>query len=329
MTPGSLNLRCPNCKNALAHTPGSGANCESCSCAFAESDGILDLLGDPDPAVRTELRGLAKENGVDFDVAGPEGVKFLRSVGVETLSGLMDASRGGRVQYYQQTAAAYFEALARSQIDAHLKVAEIGAEGTLWKLRVIEDLCDEAFALNIFFQVGDTVPPGSLAVRVLGDMNDLPFLDASLNLLIYSATLHHSSDLDTALTEASRVLQPGGRAIVVNEPVAGAAKGLGGSMGHDRDEDIHEDEVSFRRWRRAIRNSGLTADHFVPAWFIGQMRNGKNLPPDTRFGRLAEGLAPLARSSALADVLRSTARVPAQAVLGLPLNAVLWKTGER
>lgn len=142
---------------------------------------------------------------------------------------------------------------------------------------------------------------------------------------LYSATLHHSTDVGLALTEASRVLRSGGRAIVVNEPVAGIAKGLGGPTGHDRDGDIHEDEVTFQAWRRAIRSSDLRADHFVPAWFLNQLRDRDRLPEGTRFRAIGGLVAPLARRSALADLTRALARVPSQAVLGVPLNAVLWK----
>lgn len=239
------------------------------------------------------------------------------------MSSLMDRSRGARIQYYQQTAAAYWEALSRARLDSHMRVAEVGAGRTLWNLRSIEDLWDEAVALNVFFHVGPERPP-TRARRILGDMNDLPFERASLHLLIYSATLHHSSDIGLALREAARVLRPGGRAIVVNEPVAGVAKGLGGPLGHDRDESIHEDDVAFGTWARAIRQSGLVADHFVPAWFLGQLR-GDQLPAGTRFGRMGRALAPCARRSTIADVMRATARIPAQAVLGMPLNAVLWR----
>lgn len=203
-------------------------------------------------------------------------------------------------------------------------VAEIGAERTLWKLRAIEDLWDAAFAINIFFHVGGQLPP-TRAMRVLGDMNDLPLDDAAVDLLIYSATIHHSSDIHLALREASRVLRSGGRAIVVNEPVAGAAKGLGGALGNDRDEQIHEDDVTFLQWSRAIRASGLKADHFVPAWFLGQTRDAASLPNGTRFERLAKWAGPIARRAALADLLRTSARVSGQAILGLPINAVLWK----
>lgn len=193
------------------------------------------------------------------------------------------------------------------------------------KLRVIEDLCDSAFGVNIFFHITSAHSPATLAKRVLGDMNDLPFVSGSLDLLIFSATLHHSTEIETALGEASRVLRSGGRAIVINEPVAGMVKALGGAIGHDRDHDIHEDEVTLRTWRRAIRSSGMHADHFVPAWFLNQLKNRDRLPAGTRFGALGGFAAPLARRSILADLTRTIARVPGQALLGIPLNAVLWK----
>ena len=318
-------LRCPTCRSSVAHTRGCGVTCDSCGRVFPERHGILDLLGDPPEAIRTELRGLAKEIGIDVAVAGYDSIKFFQVAEVASTAELMDASRGRRVQYYQQTTATYFEALARAQVDAHMRVAEIGSELSLWKLRVIEDLCDEAYALNIMFHVGANPATAATACRVLGDMNDLPFVTGSLDLLLYSATLHHSVDVEGALHEAHRVLRPGGRAIVVNEPIAGFAKRLGGPTGHNRDEEIHEDEVTFRAWRRAIRRSGLMADDFVPAWFVGQVRAGADLPPGTRFARLGAGLSPLMRRATAADLLRAVARVPAQAVLGLPLNAVLWK----
>lgn len=318
-------LVCSRCRSPLLYVPGSPADCGECRTQYVERHGILDLLGVPSEPVTRELRGLASENGIDFDSVGAEGVKYLRVETIESTSELMDGSRNEPIQYYQQTASAYFEALARAEIDAHMVVAEVGAERTLWKLRVIEELCDLAFAVNIFFHVGGTPPPPTKAVKLLGDMNKLPFESSALDLLIYSATIHHSSEMASAFKEMARVLRPGGRAIVINEPVAGLAKALGGAIGHSRDEDIHEDAVTFRTWNRALDQSGLQADHFVPAWFLTQIRRRSRMPVGTRFRRLGSFVAPFARRSAVGDVVRATARVPGQALLGLPLNAVLWK----
>lgn len=120
--------------------------CDECGRRFQEVEGVLDLLGEPPPPVARELRGLAKESGIDIDLLGFDAIKFLRLDSIETTACLMDASRGSRVQYYQQTASSYFEALARARLDSHMSVAEVGAERTFWNLRVIEDLCDESYA---------------------------------------------------------------------------------------------------------------------------------------------------------------------------------------
>ena len=280
----------------------------------------------PSRSVERELRGLAHENGVDLDREPLDTVKYLRVDAIESTSELMRTSRSHRVQYYQQTTSAYFEALGRAQLDAGLRVLEVGSERSHHYLRVIRDLCTEAYALNIFFHVTDANASADWPTRVLGDMNDLPFTDGYFDLVVCSATLHHSTSPEHALREVARVLRPAGRAIVVNEPVAGWLKRWGGTLVNDRDDDIREDPVSYATWRRAVRQAGLSADSFVPAWFVGQARRAADLPADTRFRSLARALAPVLQSSVVGDVLRDVGRVPGQALLGLPFNAVLWKS---
>lgn len=76
-------LACPHCRIPLDYRPGSGARCLSCEAAYEERYGILDLLPCPAPAVTTELRGLASENGIDFDSQGAASIKFLDVGAVE------------------------------------------------------------------------------------------------------------------------------------------------------------------------------------------------------------------------------------------------------
>jgi SAM-dependent methyltransferase len=318
-------LRCPRCKGTLARSRGSHAQCGECASRYPEYDGILDLLGEPSDDVQTEWRGLAAENHIELNNGEFDAVKFLVTDAIDTTRELMERSRSGPIQYYQQGAAAYFEALSHCPIDAGLRVLEIGGGRTYWKLRIIRDLCDEAYSLNIFFHVSRNDPAPTWPERILADMNDLPFEDKYFDLVICSATLHHSSDLGRVFGEISRVLRPDGRVIVVNEPVQGVAKALGSRARHTRDEHIHEDPVSFVQWRRAIRDADLVADHFVPAWFLGQLRSPRQLPVGTRFRGLAFLVAPLAKPGVMSELCRTLGRVPGQFVLGLPLNAVLWK----
>ena len=60
-----------------------------------------------------------------------------------------------------------------------------------------------------------------LGLRVSGqvaDVEELPFDDASFDLVVGHAFLHHIPDVDQALREIMRVLRPGGRFVVCGEP---------------------------------------------------------------------------------------------------------------
>jgi ArsR family transcriptional regulator len=50
----------------------------------------------------------------------------------------------------------------------------------------------------------------------LGDMEDLPLADASVDLVFFSQSLHHALHPQRALAEAARILTPGGRLVVLD-----------------------------------------------------------------------------------------------------------------
>jgi SAM-dependent methyltransferase len=320
-------LRCPDCHSQSFQRNSLTATCLTCGHSYPVRYGIIDFLPAPNRAVTHELRGLAAENNLDVE-DDLERVKYLRTEHIDTTSELMTKSRHERTQYYQQTSAAFYEGLSRARPDAGLRVLEIGSERTFFKLRTIRDLCDEAYALNIFFHITAENEHLDWPVRILGDMNDIPIGDNYLDLIICSATIHHSNSLDKALAEVARVLRPSGRALILNEPIEGWLKARGLERGvarHSRHDDIHEDPVTWRQWTDGIKGSGLLPDFFLPAWFLQQVASADSLPDDVRFGSLARIVRPVLRNSLIQDLVRTMCRAPGQALLGLPLNVVLWK----
>jgi len=50
----------------------------------------------------------------------------------------------------------------------------------------------------------------------LGDMEELPIEDATVDLVFFSQSLHHALHPDRAIHEAWRILKPGGRIVVLD-----------------------------------------------------------------------------------------------------------------
>jgi SAM-dependent methyltransferase len=101
----------------------------------------------------------------------------------------------------------------------------------------------------------------------VGDVCQIPFADASFDLVLATDIIEHVDDDVQALTELRRVLTPGGRAIIT-VPAFQALWGAQDELAHHR-----------RRYRRqqvlqAVHTAGLTARDnfyfnyllFVPIW---------------------------------------------------------------
>jgi ArsR family transcriptional regulator len=49
-----------------------------------------------------------------------------------------------------------------------------------------------------------------------GDLEEVPIRDATVDLAFFSQALHHAQHPDRAVAEASRILKPGGRIVVLD-----------------------------------------------------------------------------------------------------------------
>lgn len=317
------SYRCTACGGATGRA-GSVHVCAQCGAEYPVRRGIVDFLTPIPPDVEIELRGLAAEQGLPPDDL--DAVKFLVVDHVATWDEQVESTPDDPMLYYRQTMDTFLEAFGTVALKAGDRVLEIGAEKRFPLLQRCAAAGGECFAVNIFYELGRDEPDQEWPRRVLSDMHDLPFEDGWFSLVVVSAAAHHSPNLPGLLAELSRVLQPGGKVLLLNELVAGYLKALGSRRTHDRSELIHEERIPYLRYRRAIRSAGFDYDGFFPQHFVSKLTAEGGVHPQTRFAPVAKALSWVwGRQPAVARSFSELAMPAAQAVLGFPMNAVLTK----
>ncbi len=299
------------------------AKCMSCGTVYPVNCNTVDTLLQPSQSVVEELRGLAAERGLPLDRWAD--VKLRRVDHVPTLEERLAGSAAEPVQYYQQTTESFEQALAVVGVSSGSRVLEVGPHDPFWFLDRFRRLGAECFALNVlyFYEELDVFAPWPH--KALGDMNNMPYQDATFDLVLLSATAHHSSDLDALFGEIARVLVPGGRALVLNEPVEGLVKRLSGAKGHGRDEHINEHTYRVWDYTSAMRSFDFEWISLFPDFVDRRLRSG-NLHEQTRFASVARLVARAWGIARFRRFARSRLLWPAQATIGLPLNVVLFKS---
>ncbi len=106
----------------------------------------------------------------------------------------------------------------------HLRVLDLGA-GTGWLSNRLANLGHEPCAVDLSCNERDGLEAarhfGSGWRCVQAEFDHLPFADGSVDVVVFNASLHYSTDYATTLREALRVLVPGGRLAVLETPVYG------------------------------------------------------------------------------------------------------------
>jgi len=118
---------------------------------------------------------------------------------------------------------------------------------------------------------------------------DMPFADASFDLVLSLGTLHHIPNVSRVVRELGRVTAPGGW-LLIREPVVS----LGDWRGPRRGLTRRERGIPPHLFRRMFREAGLRVVREVPCMF----------PTTSRLGRVA-GLGYNSRLGVLADAVLS------------------------
>ncbi len=97
---------------------------------------------------------------------------------------------------------------------------------------------------------------------MIADAENLPFLDASFDLVTVRAASHHFADVRAATQEMARVLRPDGRLVLIDiiAPADPALDAFDNEIERRRDP-THVRSYSEREWRELLQAAGLAVSH--------------------------------------------------------------------
>jgi ubiquinone/menaquinone biosynthesis C-methylase UbiE len=101
--------------------------------------------------------------------------------------------------------------------------------------------------------------------RVLCDMHNTPFDDATFDLVFACAALHHSSDLKKLFTEIRRIIAPRGRFVAMAEPLAPLFRHKELDV-NELKYGINENIYTIVEWRRALKRAGFRVKPFLDSF---------------------------------------------------------------
>lgn len=326
-------LQCHRCGGQAFDEQAEAVRCRGCGLAFPKVHGVVNTLVPPCPEVCRELNGLmreARERGEDVNEIDQFIVR--RVPRVTTQREREAAHDGGPRNYYLSTRLNLDQALERIDLSGRRTVLEIGAEHEFSFLRPFRDRGLTCYATNIYFFYDDPEKFQPWPRKVAGDMNDLPFRDGFFDVVLVSATTHHSPNLDRTIREISRVTRPGGLVLILNEPTAGLIKHLWDRFGNnpafrkggERNGLIHENEYSVGLYRRLFRKHGLRLKTSVLSRYYEEKLLRREVK-GVRWEIVARVVAGVWSVRAARPLLRAVGLTFGQRLLGLEMNVVLEK----
>jgi SAM-dependent methyltransferase len=326
-------FQCPGCHHAGAEQKDDAIRCTSCGACFPIVHGVINRLLKPDREVERELQGMldeAQEKGEPWKSI--EELVVRRLAHVATQEEREEAIKHLSKNYYRSTRLSLEQALALVDLGGRKTVLEIGAENEFPFLKPFFGRGMECFALNIHFAYDDPANFSPWATKVAADMNELPFQDESFDVVVASATTHHSPDLDRTISEISRVTRPGGIILLLNDPIHGVAKHLWDKISRDasfskggiRHGLIHENEYTIGQYRRSFRKYGLRQRRSLfPAYYDELLMSGKI--SGVRWSIVAKLMSKIWHVPPLRRAAIALGLPLGQKIIGLEMNVILEK----
>jgi len=319
-------FECSECKSINFSFDPNQIKCIDCNEIYELKHNVLDALKNPPVATRSELLGMALENGYSENTVNDFKIRYLDKL--RPLSEKLKQTQNDHNQYYQQTSLHFDQACAELGEIKDKKVLEIGSCHDYYFLKYFRDRNCDCFALNLHYDLSKEEEYLYWPKKIVADMNKLPFKDGVFDVIVISATSHHSTTPELLVNEISRVLKKGGKCLFINDPTWGIIKNLGGPDNTlTRHDHINENEYSIWRYNKMFRKSGLSYKHLFSEYYDQKLLNSK-IHKATRFFLVAKGIQLLWKLKPLRFFAKKFLLWPAQAIFGFPMNVILTKNNE-
>jgi SAM-dependent methyltransferase len=270
-----ITFACPACRAPL-ETTGDSAQCHECGYTSRKQNGVWQLLRpervgpiDSFLADYTKIR-LAEGRG-SVDAA------FYRNLPECPESHPMAWQWGIRRRTFS-----CFRDRVLPSLGRRLRILDLGA-GTGWLSNRLAELGHEPCAVDLSCNDQDGLEAArhfdSAWPCVRAEFDSLPFPNASVDAVVFNASLHYSADYVTTLREALRVLVPHGALVVLETPVYKLA-----ASGHRMVEERH---AAFLK-RYGTRSDSMPSIEFL-TW-PGVQGLGRELDLDWKIVRPWYGL---------------------------------------
>jgi ubiquinone/menaquinone biosynthesis C-methylase UbiE len=311
---------CIKCHGSLILSKGD-CFCDTCGQKYNIINNILDTLIEPSHLVIKELKGTARENG--HNTTNWEKIKINLKDKLLDYEKRLSLSEDEAGQYYLQTLMHFKQAFKLVKHMAPRRVLEIGISHDEF-LKRFKKLGSKCYSINIHYELlkGQS---SRWFERCLGDMNRLPYKDEVFDIVLISASAHHSGTPELLFKEVFRVLTKGGKAIVINEPVRGIIKRLVRKKNETaRDNLINEQEYFIWQYNKIFRSCGFKPMNLFSDYYDQKLYNN-DIHPRCRFGRIMGSIASVWSFGPLRNFGKKHLLLPAQAIFGFPLNVILDK----
>ncbi len=277
--------------------------CTTCGASYAISDGIVDLLPQPDDMIVRERAGwerLLKSSPEEFDEAWLLALPRID----ESVS-----SNAESIAHWRRQTDNFENLVHHLNLSGRERVLELGA-GRCWASAYLARRGCHVVALDVVrAENAGGLETGTVYLdhgapyfeRVVANMEKLPFRQGIFDVVLSVASIHHTAFLDQVVREGARVLMPGGRLALTSEPCIRIFKerrvhNLETQLG------INEHVYNILDYRRAFGKVGVRASFYLPGALVA-MLGEEGLAVEA--GKLKEWLLGLARRMWRREAMRA------------------------